>query len=165
MNYYTYSLVCYSYSKSLSLPGERIGYIGVNNKIPEFSDVYAAICGAGRSLGFVCAPNLFQQLIKRVYNVTSDISVYKNNRDLLYSSLIKYGFDVVKPDGAFYLFVKSPEKDAKAFCEKAKEYEILIVAGDDFGCKGYARVSYCVSPKMLSRALPAFEKLAKSYQK
>lgn len=103
MNYYTYSLVCYSYSKSLSLPGERIGYIGVNNKIPEFSDVYAAICGAGRSLGFVCAPNLFQQLIKRVYNVTSDISVYKNNRDLLYSSLIKYGFDVVKPDGAFYL--------------------------------------------------------------
>lgn len=165
MNYYTYSLVCYSYSKSLSLPGERIGYIGVNNKIPEFSDVYAAICGAGRSLGFVCAPNLFQQLIKRVYNVTSDISVYKNNRDLLYSSLIKHGFDVVKPDGAFYLFVKSPEKDAKAFCEKAKEYEILIVAGDDFGCKGYARVSYCVSPKMLSRALPAFEKLAKSYQK
>jgi aspartate aminotransferase len=165
MNYYTYSLVCYSYSKSLSLPGERIGYIGVNNKIPEFSDVYAAICGAGRSLGFVCAPNLFQQLIKRVYNVTSDISVYKNNRDLLYSSLIKHGFDVVKPDGAFYLFVKSPEKDAKAFCEKAKEYEILIVAGDDFGCKGYARVSYCVSPKMLSRALPAFEKLAKSYHK
>ena len=141
MNYYPRSIVCYSYSKSLSLPGERIGYIAVNNQISEFSDLYAGICGAGRSLGFVCAPNLFQQLIKKVYSVTSDISVYKRNRDRLYGALIDYGFSVIKPDGAFYMFVKSPEPDAKAFCERAKKHELLIVAGDDFGCEGYARMS------------------------
>ncbi len=163
MNYYPRSIVCYSYSKSLSLPGERIGYIAVNNQISEFSDLYAGICGAGRSLGFVCAPNLFQQLIKKVYSVTSDISVYKRNRDRLYGALIDYGFSVIKPDGAFYMFVKSPEPDAKAFCERAKKHEILIVAGDDFGCEGYARMSYCVAPEMIERALPALKKLAESY--
>lgn len=163
MNYYEYSLVCYSYSKSLSLPGERIGYVGVYDKMPNFSEVYAAVCGAGRSLGFVCAPNLFQQLIKKVYNVTSDISIYKRNRDKLYSALTEYGFEVAKPDGAFYMFVKSPEKSAVDFCERAKKYEILIVPGNDFGCGGYARVSYCVAPEMLDRAIPAFEKLAESY--
>lgn len=164
MNYYEYSLVCYSYSKSLSLPGERIGYIAVNNEMPNFSQVYAGILGAGRALGFVCAPNLFQQLIKKVYNVTSDVSIYKKNRDRMYSELVKYGFEVVKPDGAFYMFVKSPEKDAKAFCERAKKYEILIVPGDDFGCKGYVRISYCVDPCMLERSFPAFKKLAESYK-
>ena len=163
MNYYPRSIVCYSYSKSLSLPGERIGYIAVNNQISEFSDLYAGICGAGRSLGFVCAPNLFQQLIKKVYSVTSDISVYKRNRDRLYGALIDYGFSVIKPDGAFYMFVKSPESDAKAFCERAKKHELLIVAGDDFGCEGYARMSYCVAPEMIERALPALKKLAESY--
>lgn len=163
MNYYPRSIVCYSYSKSLSLPGERIGYIAVNNQISEFSDLYAGICGAGRSLGFVCAPNLFQQLIKKVYSVTSDISVYKRNRDRLYGALIDYGFSVIKPDGAFYMFVKSPEPDAKAFCERAKKHELLIVAGDDFGCEGYARMSYCVAPEMIERALPALKKLAESY--
>lgn len=163
MNYYPRSIVCYSYSKSLSLPGERIGYIAVNNQISEFSDLYAGICGAGRSLGFVCAPNLFQQLIKKVYSVTSDISVYKRNRDRIYGALIDYGFSVIKPDGAFYMFVKSPEPDAKAFCERAKKHEILIVAGDDFGCEGYARMSYCVAPEMIERALPALKKLAESY--
>ena len=164
MNYYKHSLVCYSYSKSLSLPGERIGYVGVNSEMPEFSEVYAAVCGAGRSLGFVCAPNLFQQLIKRVYNLTSDISIYKRNRDKLYSALTEYGFKVVKPDGAFYMFVKSPEKSAVDFCERAKKYELLIVPGDDFGGEGYVRISYCVAPDMLERALPAFKKLAKSYR-
>lgn len=163
MNYYPRSIVCYSYSKSLSLPGERIGYIAVNNQISEFSDLYAGICGAGRALGFVCAPNLFQQLIKKVYYVTSDISVYKRNRDRLYGALIDYGFSVIKPDGAFYMFVKSPEPDAKAFCERAKKHELLIVAGDDFGCEGYARMSYCVAPEMIERALPALKKLAESY--
>ncbi len=163
MNYYPRSIVCYSYSKSLSLPGERIGYIAVNNQISEFSDLYAGICGAGRSLGFVCAPNLFQQLIKKVYSITSDISVYKRNRDRLYGALIDYGFSVTKPDGAFYMFVKSPEPDAKAFCERAKKHELLIVAGDDFGCEGYARMSYCVAPEMIERALPALKKLAESY--
>lgn len=164
MNYYEHSVVCYSYSKSLSLPGERIGYIAVNNEMPEFSEVYAAVCGAGRALGFVCAPNLFQQLIKKVYNVTSDVSVYKRNRDRLYSALTEYGFKVVKPDGAFYMFVKSPEKSSVGFCERAKKYELLIVPGDDFGGEGYARISYCVAPEMIERALPAFKKLAESYR-
>lgn len=164
MNYYKYSIVCYSYSKSLSLPGERIGYIAVNNEIPEFSEVYAAVCGAGRALGFVCAPNLFQQLIKKVYNLTADVSVYKRNRDRLYSALKEYGFKVVKPDGAFYMFVKSPEKSSVEFCERAKKYELLIVPGDDFGGEGYARISYCVAPDMIERALPAFRKLAESYR-
>lgn len=164
MNYYRYSLVCYSYSKSLSLPGERIGYIAVDNRMPEFSDVYAAVCGAGRALGFVCAPNLFQRLIAKVYNKTSDISIYKKNRDTLYTALRKYGFEVVKPDGAFYMFVKSPEPDAVAFAERAKKYELLIVAGNDFGCNGYVRISYCVDPEMLKRALPAFKSLAESYK-
>lgn len=165
MDFYANSIVCYSYSKSLSLPGERIGYIAVNNKAENFADVYAGVCGAGRALGFVCAPNLFQQLVKKVCGLTSDISIYKRNRDVLYSALKEYGYKVVRPDGAFYMFVKSFEEDSKAFCERAKDYELLIVAGDDFGCRGYARVSYCVSPEMLERALPSFKKLAESYKK
>ena len=165
MNYYAHSIVCYSYSKSLSLPGERIGYIAVNNKMKEFEEVYAGVCGAGRALGFVCAPNLFQQLVKKVYDKTSDISVYKNNRDRLYSALTGYGYTVVKPDGAFYLFVKAMGGDASAFSERAKNFELLVVAGDDFGCAGYVRVSYCVAPDMIERALPAFKALAESYGK
>ncbi len=164
MNYYAHSLVCYSYSKSLSLPGERIGYIAVNNQMPEFKEVYASICGAGRVLGFVCAPNLFQQLIKKVYNVTSDISIYKRNRDRLYCILKDCGYRVVKPDGAFYMFVKSPEEDSKAFCERAKKYELLIVPGDDFGGKGYARVSYCVLPETIEKSAAAFRALSESYK-
>ncbi len=163
-DFYANSIICYSYSKALSLPGERIGYIAVNNKMDEWREVYAGVCGAGRALGYVCAPALFQQLIKRVCGSCSDISVYKNNRDKLYKALTCYGFEVVKPDGAFYMFVKSPEPDANAFCERAKKYEILIVAGDDFGCKGYARISYCVAPETIDRSLPAFKKLAESYK-
>lgn len=165
MNCYKRSIVCYSYSKSLSLPGERIGYIAVNNEMEEFSDVYAGVLGAGRALGFVCAPALFQKLIARVCGVTSDISVYKKSRDVLCAALEEYGFTAVKPDGAFYLFVKSPEPDAKAFSERAKKYELLFVPGDDFGCNGYVRISYCVSPDMIKRALPAFKALADSYKK
>ena len=164
MNYYARSIVCYSYSKSLSLPGERIGYIAVNNKMAEWKDVYAGVCGAGRALGYVCAPNLFQQLVKRVYDKTSDISVYKRNRDRLLTALQSYGYEVVKPDGAFYMFVKSLEPDSKAFAERAKKYELLLVAGDDFGAKGYVRISYCVSPDMIERSLPAFKALADSYR-
>ncbi|MCH5142453.1 MAG: pyridoxal phosphate-dependent aminotransferase [Clostridiales bacterium] len=164
MNYYDRTLVCYSYSKSLSLPGERIGYIAVNNAMEEFEDVYAAVCGAGRALGFICAPNLFQQLIKKVYDKTSDISIYKNNRDKLYSALKEYGYEVVKPDGAFYLFVKSLEPDAFAFLERAKQYEILVVPGDSFGANGYVRISYCVSPETIERSLPSFKALAESYK-
>lgn len=164
MNYYPRSIVCYSYSKSLSLPGERIGYIAVSNAMEEFADVYAGVCGAGRALGYVCAPSLFQKLILKVYDKTADINVYKANRDRLCSALKSYGFKTVKPDGAFYLFLKAPDGDAEAFAERAKRYELLFVAGDDFGCKGYARIAYCVSPEMLEKSLPAFKALADSYK-
>ncbi|MDE6850039.1 MAG: pyridoxal phosphate-dependent aminotransferase, partial [Clostridia bacterium] len=147
MNYYPDSVVCYSFSKSLSIPGERIGYIAVNNAMQNFAEAYAGVCGAGRALGYVCAPALFQQLVKKVLGKTSDISVYKANRDRLCSALTEYGYEVVKPDGAFYLFVKSPEKDANAFAERAKKHELLIVPSDSFGVKGYVRISYCVSPQ------------------
>ena len=164
MNYYKRSIVCYSYSKSLSLPGERIGYIAVNNAMDEWQDLYAGVCGAGRALGFICAPALFQRLVKEVYDKTADISVYEKNRNRLVSALESYGFTVVKPDGAFYLFVKCLEDSAKAFCERAKKYELLLVPSDDFGVKGYVRISYCVSPDMIERALPAFKALAESYK-
>ena len=163
MNYYKRSLVCYSYSKTLSLPGERIGYIAVNSEAEDFEDIYAGVLGAGRALGYVCAPALFQRLVARCQGVTSDLSVYKANRDRLLEKLSEYGFEFAKPDGAFYLFVKAPDKSAKAFAERAKKYEILLVAGDDFGCGEYVRLSYCVSPDMIERSLPAFERLAKSY--
>lgn len=164
MNYYKRAIVCYSYSKSLSLPGERIGYIAVNNEAGDFLDLYAGICGAGRALGYVCAPALFQRLIANCQGKTSDLSVYKANRNRLLEKLTEYGFEFAKPDGAFYLFIKSPEGDAKAFAERAKKYEILVVAGNDFGCGEYVRLSYCVSPEMIERALPAFKKLAESYK-
>lgn len=163
INYYDDTLVCYSYSKALSIPGERIGYIAVSNKMQDAEDVYAAVCGAGRSLGYVCASSLFQQVVARCIDKTSDISIYKKNRDLLYESLTKFGFHCVRPDGAFYLFVKAMEPDANAFCEKAKKHELLLVPGDDFGCPGYVRIAYCVTTEQIVRSLPAFEKLAKEY--
>ena len=162
-NYYPHTIVCYSYSKSLSLPGERIGYIFVNPAAKDAKALYLAVCGAGRALGYVCAPSLFQKLIARCQGVTSDVSVYERNRDTLAGALRSYGFRCVQPDGAFYLFVKSPEPDAYAFCERAKNYNLLLVPGDDFGCKGYVRIAYCVSHEMIERSLPAFEKLAKEY--
>ena len=162
-NYYPHTIVCYSYSKSLSLPGERIGYIFVNPAAKDAKVLYLAVCGAGRALGYVCAPSLFQKLIARCQGVTSDVSVYERNRDTLAGALRSYGFRCVQPDGAFYLFVKSPEPDAYAFCERAKKYNLLLVPGDDFGCKGYVRIAYCVSHEMIERSLPAFEKLAKEY--
>jgi len=164
-NLYDHTLVCYSYSKSLSLPGERIGYIVVCNRMPEYAEVYAAVCGAGRALGFVCAPAMMQKLVPSVLGKTSDMEVYRVNRDLLYGALTSYGFECVYPDGAFYLFVKSPEPDAGAFCEKAKAYELLLVPSDSFGCPGYVRISYCVSTDQIRRSLPAFEKLAAEYGK
>ena len=165
MNYYDDTFVCYSYSKSLSLPGERIGYVAVSDKMEDWKAVYAAICGAGRALGYVCAPSMFQRLAARCVDKTSDVSIYKKNRDLLYGGLVKYGYHCVKPEGAFYLFVEAMEPDANAFCEKAKKYELLLVPGDDFGCPGFVRISYCVSTEQIERALPAFEKLAKEYGK
>ncbi|MBQ8577003.1 MAG: pyridoxal phosphate-dependent aminotransferase [Clostridia bacterium] len=162
-NYYDNTLVCYSFSKSLSLPGERIGYILVPPKAAEHDAVYFAVCGAGRALGFVCAPSLFQKMVPACLGMTSDISVYKQNRDLLCEALTAYGYKVVRPDGAFYLFVKALEPDARAFGERAKAHDLLVVPSDSFGFPGYVRISYCVSTDMIRRSLPAFEALAKEY--
>ena len=164
MNYYDDTIVCYSYSKSLSLPGERIGYIAVSDRMKDERDVYFAICGAGRSLGYVCAPSLMQRVVARCQGMTSDVSIYKKNRDILSEALTKYGYRVVRPDGAFYLFVEALEEDAEAFAERAKEYELLLVPSDSFGVPGFVRISYCVSTEMIERSLPAFEKLAASYK-
>ena len=162
-NEYKDTIVCYSYSKSLSLPGERIGYIVVPGKMENSRAVYAAVAGAGRALGFVCAPSMMQQVIKKCVGQTSDLEVYRTNRDLLYNGLKKLGYEAVYPDGAFYLFVKSPIADAGAFCERAKAYDLLLVPSDSFGCGGYIRLAYCVSTDTIRRSLPAFEKLIKEF--
>ncbi len=162
--YYDNTIVCYSFSKSLSLPGDRIGYILVPDEVACSGEIYKAVCGAGRALGYVCAPSLFQFLIPACLGQTGDISVYKHNRDLLMNELENDGFFVAKPDGAFYLFLKSPEEDAAAFCEKAKQFELLLVPSDSFGFPGYVRLSYCVATDMIERSLPAFRALAKAYQ-
>lgn len=164
MNYYDNTLVCYSYSKALSLPGERIGYVAVCPTMEDCGTMYAAICGAGRALGYVCAPSMFQRVAAKCIGKTADVSIYKRNRDLLYNNLVDMGFTCVRPDGAFYLFVKALEEDANAFCERAKKYELLLVPGDDFGCPGYVRISYCVQTEQIERALPAFQKLAQEYK-
>ena len=163
MCFYDDTIICYSYSKALSLPGERIGYVAVSPNAENAAGLYAAVCGAGRALGFVCAPALFQRVVAECDGLTGDLSVYKRNRDLLYNALTSYGFECVHPDGAFYLFMKSPEADANEFCKKAREYELLFVAGDDFGCKGYVRIAYCVATETIERALPYFAKLARAY--
>lgn len=163
-NYYDNTIVCYSFSKSLSLPGERIGYILVSSSCTKAADVYFAICGAGRSLGYVCAPALFQYMIPYCLGHTTDISVYEANRNILYDELTSYGYNVVKPDGAFYIFVKALEDDAVVFSKKAKEYELLLVPSDSFGIKGYVRISYCVTNKQVKDSLPSFKKLIESYK-
>ncbi len=164
MNYYRNTLVCYSYSKSLSLPGERIGYVAVCPSADDASELYLACCGAGRALGYVCAPSLFQHVIGRTLNAAVNIDIYKENRDLLYDNLTAYGYECIKPDGAFYLFVKALEDDAYKFYERAKSHEILIVPCDDFGTPGYVRIAYCVDKARVVGALPAFEALAKEYK-
>ena len=163
--YYNNTLVCYSYSKSLSLPGERIGFVLVPDEVTESKAVYAAIAGAGRALGYVCAPSLFQKVIVKCIGSTGDINLYKKNRDLLYEGLTKIGYECFKPDGAFYMFVKALEEDSDAFCEKAKEEDLLIVSATGFGCPGYVRVSYCVDEEMIKRSFGAFERLYQKYQK
>lgn len=165
MNYYDNTIVCYSYSKALSLPGERIGYIAVSPKMQDSQNVYLAICGAGRSLGYVCAPSLFQQVIKNTIGAKVDVNIYKENRDILYNALTEYGYECVQPDGAFYLFVKALEDDAYKFFEKAKSKEILVVPCDDFGVSGYVRIAYCVDKQRIINALPAFKALAEEYKK
>ena len=163
-NYYDDTIVCYSYSKALSLPGERIGYILVSPRAAAAADTFAAVCGAGRSMGYVCAPSLFQKVVKACDGTPPDLSSYDKNRRLLYDSLTQMGYEAVKPQGAFYLFVKALEPDAAAFCEKAKKYELLLVLGYSFGVPGYVRLAYCVSYAQIEKSLPAFEKLIKEYQ-
>ena len=162
--YYNNTIVCYSFSKSLSLPGERIGYIYVPSCADYADDIMAGVGGAGRALGYVCAPVLFQRVAAACLGHTADIALYQQNRDLLCSALTDYGFEVVRSDGAFYLFVKAPTGDAEEFADRAKKYEILVVPSDDFGITGYVRISYCVAPEMIERALPSFKKLAEDYQ-
>lgn len=162
--YYDDTLVCYSYSKSLSLPGERIGYVLVCPRCRDFLETYQAICGAGRALGFVCAPSLLQKLIPYCLGKTAEVEIYDRNRRLLLEKLTEYGYEMVRPEGAFYMFIKSPSGDATEFAERAKKHEILIVPSDDFGCKGYARLSYCVKTEQIERALPAFKALIESYK-
>lgn len=165
LNYYDNTFVCYSYSKSLSLPGERIGYIAVSNKMEESEKTYLACCGAGRALGYVCAPALFQKLVAKLQGVTVDVDIYKKNRDLIFNGLTEIGYECVKPDGAFYLFLKTLEEDAEKFSEKAAKHEIFVVPADPFGCPGYVRVSYCVKPETIEKSLPEFKKLYDEYNK
>ena len=157
--YYDNTLVGYSWSKSLSLPGERIGYIAVSNKIANFEDLTSALNVATRILGFVNAPSLIQRVIARCVDDVADLEFYRKNRDMLYNGLSEMGYDCVKPDGAFYLWIKTPIEDDSEFAEIAKKYLLLTVPGSAFGCKGYIRLSYCVSPKMIETSLPKFKTL------
>ena len=162
-DYYDNTLVCYSYSKSLSLPGERIGYVLVSPAAEDYDLVYAAVAGAGRKLGYVCAPSFFQHLIARCDGQTADLSVYKRNKELLVKSLREMGYHCVEPGGTFYLFPRSLEPDDAAFSERAKKHDLLLVPGSGFACPGHVRISFCVPTERIERALPAFERLRKEY--
>ena len=161
--YYNNTLVCYSWSKSLSLPGERLGYVLVPNEMENFELVYAAIAGAGRSLGYVNAPGLFQRVCAECADITADIDIYETNKNILVKGLRDLGFHVVEPEGTFYMFRRTLEADDIAFCERAKEFNLLIVPGTGFGCPGHTRISYCVPTERAQRSLDAFAKLAASY--
>ena len=161
--YYDNTIVGYSYSKSLSLPGERIGYLVIPDEVTDSADVLAAANVATRILGFVNAPTLQQKVVAKCINEKTDISYYDRNRETLYNGLKECGFECIKPEGAFYLFVKSPVADEKAFCAEAKKYNILIVPGSSFGCPGYVRLAYCVAYETIVNSLPKFKELAKTY--
>ena len=163
-NYYSASIITYSYSKSLSLPGDRIGYVLLGNDMPDFEDVYDAIAGSARIMGYVCAPALLQKAIARAaeLDLMPELASYQKNRDALYEGLSAFGYRCMPPDGAFYLFVEAPNGDGDAFAEAAKDEDILIVSGRSFGCPGYVRIAYCVAYDTILRALPGFGRL---YQK
>lgn len=163
--YYRNTVVCYSYSKSLSLPGERIGYLVIPDELTESRDVFAAATIANRVIGCVNAPSLIQRVIKRCIEkgAAVNLDAYDKNRNLLYNSLKKYGFECIRPEGAFYLFVKAPVADDKAFCAQAQKHNLLLVPGSSFACPGYVRIAYCVSYEQIERSMPAFEALAKEY--
>ena len=163
MNAYENTIVCYSFSKSLSLPGERIGYLAVCNKMKDRDNVMSAIRTRALTLGYSCAPSIMQHALESCIGMTADLSVYRLNRSLLYDGLTALGFQCVKPEGAFYLFMKSPIPDAKEFSEAAKKYELLLVPSDDFGITGYMRLAYCVPTDTIRRSMPAFRKLAEDF--
>ena len=164
-NVYDNTIVCYSWSKSLSLPGERIGYVYVPEKCADAKAVYDTVSGAAREIGSVCPPTLTQKVIGECVGEMPDLAAYEENRNLLYNSLTEYGYECAKPDGAFYLFVKAPNGDAVAYSEKAKlDHNLLVVPGDGFACPGYFRLSYCVSNDMIKRSLPAFKAMIESYK-
>lgn len=163
-NFYDNALVCYSYSKSFSLPGERIGYIVVPDEVADFEKIYGAIAGAARVLTHVNAPSLWQLVVAKCAGKSVDITPYEQNGKLLYEGLIAAGFECVKPQGAFYLFPKALEADDYAFCERAKKYDLLLVPGADFGAPGYFRAAYCIKQETIERSLPLFKKLAEEYR-
>lgn len=158
---YKNTIVCYSYSKSLSLPGERLGYVFVPHTSDNAEKVYAAVAGSGRAYGYVCAPSLLQMVIAECVDVMPDLTIYAENRRLLLENLTAMGYECAAPDGAFYLFLKAPNGDGNAFSQKAKEKNVLVVSGEGFGCKEFVRISYCVDTEMIKRALPKFEELIK----
>lgn len=162
--FYANTLVCYSYSKSFSLPGERIGYIVVPDEVADFGKIYGAVAGAARVLTHVNAPSLWQLVVAKCAGKPSDISIYRKNAKLLYDGLIDAGFECVKPQGAFYLFPKAPEPDDYKFCERAKKFDLLLVPGADFGCPGYFRAAYCIKTETIERSLPLFKKLSAEYK-
>lgn len=162
--YYKNTIVCYSWSKSLSLPGERMGYVLVPDNVTDSELVYAAVAGAGRSLGYVNAPSLFQRVCAACVDVTADVAVYETNKNLMVPALRDMGYHVVEPQGTFYMFPRTLDANDIAFCEKAKDFNLLIVPGTGFGCPGHARISYCVPTERAKRSLDAFEKLAKCYR-
>lgn len=163
--YYADTVVCYSYSKSLSLPGERIGYLVIPDEFTDSEAVFTAATIANRVLGCVNAPSLMQRVIKRCIEADARVNLeaYDKNRNLLYQGLKKLGFSCIKPEGAFYLFVKAPEPDEKAFCVRAQKHNLLLVPGSSFACPGYVRIAYCVSEDQITRAMSAFEALAQEY--
>lgn len=160
---YKNTIYCYSFSKSMSLPGERVGFMAFPPDLDDYMDIYSASVAAIRSFGYICVSNMWQRITVECLGATSDISIYKKNRDLLYNSLTEMGYSCVYPDGAFYLFMKTPDPDAEAFCRRAMKDLLLMVPGDSFGAPGYVRLAYCVSRDVIERALPIFHKLAEEY--
>jgi aspartate aminotransferase len=162
---YKNTIYCYSVSKSMSLPGERVGFMALPPELDDYADIHAAALAVIRSFGYICVSNMWQRVGIECLGATSDISVYKANRDRLYSALTEMGYTCVYPDGAFYLFMKALEDDASAFCERAKDFELLLVPADSFGTPGYVRIAYCVTTEQIQGSLPAFKKLAEAYGK
>ena len=161
--YYDSAVVCYSFSKSMSMPGERIGYILIPEQADQARSLYAAAAGAGRALGYVCAPSLAQHVIGKSVGAKADLGYYKKNRDLIYGALTDCGFTCIRPDGAFYLFFRSPIEDAAEFCMEARKEELLLVPADSFGTPGFVRIAYCVTTEQIEKSLPGFRRLAQKY--